>query len=185
MKRQEKLEVIRRGIENVEICRCYFTFDQWFWYCYPNKVNEKFILGQEEDDFILDGYFIRRIPQLRKVEIKTDKCNEINRMLGIAAQVAVPDVDISSWRSIFESLAKLDEYIIIEDNINRQFAIGEIEKVLKDRLYFRRFDADGIWDENSIEIRYSTITSVEWASRYALGWKQYHESGLKQAGVDA
>lgn len=175
MKKQEKIDLIQQAIDETAICRCYYTYDPGYLHCYPNSVNDKFILAQEEDDFILDGYFIRKISQLKTVEIKTDKCAEINRIFGVTNEVQDPGIDISSWQSIFHSLAQLDTYIIIEDNINDQFAIGVIEKVLKDRLYFRRFNAMGVWYENLLEIRYSQITSVEWGSRYAEYWKRYME----------
>lgn len=176
MKKQEKLELIQRAISEKEICRCYFSYDEGsYFYCYPNAVNDKFILGQEEDDFLLDGYFIRKISQLKKVEIRADNCNKINQMLGVTNQIAHPGVDISDWRSIFESLSHMDTYIIIEDIINAQFAVGVIEKVLKDKLYFKHFNAKGVWDENGLEIRYSQITGVEWGTRYDTRWKAYLE----------
>lgn len=175
MKRQEKIDLIQQGIDEKEICRCYFSYEPSYFYCYPNAVNEKLIMGQEEDDFLLDGYFIRKISHLKKVEIKTDKCNVINQMLGITEQIEHPNVDISSWRSIFENLSRMDTYVMIEDAINGQFAIGTIEKVLKDKLYFKRFDAQGVWDLDELEIRYSQITGVEWGTRYDVYWKKYLE----------
>ena len=175
MKKQEKIELIQRGIRDTEICRCYFTYDENYFYYYPNEVNDKFILGQEEDDFLLDGYCIRKMSHLRKVELKDDKCNEINRMIGLTEQVAHPGIDISSWKSIFEWLAKQDTYIEIEDALNDNFAIGVIDKVCGDKLLFRPFGSDGIWDEEGWEIRYSGITSVKWGTRYALRWQEYLE----------
>lgn len=178
MKKQEKIDLIQRGIDETAICRCYFTYDANYFYYYPNAVNDKFILGQEEDDFVLDGYCIRKISQLKKVEIKDDKCNEINKLFGITEQIVNPDIDISSWQSIFESLSQLDLYIQIENSFSEQFAIGIIEKVFKDRIYFKPFDADGVWDEDGLEIRYSQITSVQWGTRYAQYWKRYLEHEL-------
>lgn len=175
MKKQEKIDLLRKGISERTICRCYFTYDRNYFYYYPNAVNETFFLGQEEDDFLLDGYCIRKLSHLKKVEIKDDKCNEINRMFGIADQIKDPGIDITSWQTIFQSLSHLDAYIQIEDAVNEQFAIGMIEKVLKDRLCFKTFDADGVWDEQSMEIRYSQITSVQWGTRYAQYWKRYLE----------
>ena len=175
MKKQEKINLIQKAIQETVICRCYFVYDQNYFYYYPNAVNEKFFLGQEEDDFLLDGYCIRKISQLKKVEVKDDKCQEINELFGITDQVADPGIDISSWQSIFESLSKLDTYIQIEDAFGELFAIGIIQKVLKDKLYFKHFDADGIWDEADLEIRYSQITSVCWGTRYAQYWKRYME----------
>ena len=173
MKKQEKLDLIQKGIEETVICRCYFTYDQNYFYYYPLAVNDTFILGQEEDDFLLDGYCIRKISHLKKVEIKNDKCHEINKLYGIVDGVVNPGIDITSWQSIFQALSQLDTYLQIEDSINGQFSIGEIENVLKDKLYFRSFDADGVWDEDALEIRYSQITSVSWGTRYAQYWKRY------------
>lgn len=176
MKKQEKLDVIQKGIEETALCRCYFTYDSNYFYYYPNAVNDKFLLGQKEEDFLLNGYCIRKISHLKKVEIKDDKCNEINRMFGITEQVKHPSIDISSWQTIFKALAQLDTYVIIEDELHDQFAIGVIEKVFKDKLYFKPFDADGVWDEDGLEIRYSQITCVQWGVRYAEYWKRYLES---------
>ena len=175
MKKQEKIEVIQQGIREKEICRCYFSYDPSFFYCYPNAVNDRFILGQEEDDFLLDGYFIRKISHLKKVEIRMDHCNTINRMIGITDQVMHPGVDITNWRSIFEGLSNMDTFVIIEDQIGEQFAIGFIKKVLKNKLYFKKFNAKGVWDENVWEIPYSKITGVEWGTRYDIQWKKYLE----------
>ena len=175
MKKQEKIDLIKKGIDEKLICRCHFTYDENYYYYYPNAVNDKFILGQEEDDFILDGYSIRKISHLKKVQIKDDKCGEINKMLGVTEQICNPGIDISSWKSIFEDLSKLDVYLIIENEIDGEFAIGKIEKVLKNKLYFQPFDADGVWDEDGLEIPYSKITSATWGDRYSKYWQMYLE----------
>lgn len=173
MKKEEKIAIIRNAIEHVDICRCYFRYDPNYFYYYPNAVNDTFILAQEEYDFLLDGYAIRKISHLKKVEIKSDKCNEINHFLGIHNGIRMPDIDITSWQTIFQSLAKLNVFIIIEDEINKQFAIGKIEKIYSNKLHFSFFDADGVWDPDGLEIRYSQITSVKWATRYADAWQTF------------
>jgi len=173
MKRQEKLDLLCSAITNIQICRCYYTYDENYYYYYPNAVNEKFFLGQEENDFLLDGYHIRKISQLKKVEIKDDKCNEINKLNGLTNEINMPDVDITSWQTIFNSLKKLDTFVIIEDAIGEKYEIGIIEKVFNNKLYFRCFDADGNWDEDTIIIPYSTITNVAWNTRYTKNWEKY------------
>ena len=173
MKRQEKIDIIEKAIKNTEITRFYFSYDENYFYYYPHTVNEKFILGQEEDDFLLDGYAIRKISQLRKVEVKDDKCDEINKEIGLTAQIKKPDVDISSWRTIFESLKTLNTFIIIQDEINEYFFIGVIKKILKNKVYFLEFDANGVWSDYEVEIPYSMITSVQWNTRYATTWEKH------------
>ena len=129
MKKQEKIDVIQQGIREKEMCRCYFSYDLSYFYCYPNAVNDKFILAQEEDEFILNGYFIRKISHLTRVEIRMDGCNAINHMIGTADHVIHPGIDISNWRSIFEGISNMDTFVIIEDYIQGQLAIGVIQKV--------------------------------------------------------
>ena len=70
MKKQDKLDLIQSAIEKPQLCRCYFTYDDNCYYYYPNAVNEMFLLGQEENDFLLDGYCIRKISQLKKWRLK-------------------------------------------------------------------------------------------------------------------
>lgn len=179
MTKQDKLDLIRCAIETPQLCRCYFTYDDNYYYYYPNTVNEKFLLGQEENDFLLDGYCIRKISQLKKVELKDDKCNEINKQIGLTEQIKMPTVDISDWKSIFDSLMALQCFIIIENEISGEFAIGIIEKTFKNKLYFKSFDADGIWDDVGLEIPYSQITTVKWATRYADVWQKYLQHNPK------
>ena len=107
---------------------------------------------------------------MTKVEIKDDLCAEINVWNGVAEQVERPEIDLSSWVSIFTDLQKLPGFLIIEDEINGQFVIGKIEKVCRRQLLFRHFDADGVWTEAPYIIPYSSITHVAWNTRYANNW---------------
>ncbi len=173
MRKQEKIDLIMQGIENQEICRCYFTYDENYFYYFPNAVNNRFLLGQEEDDFLLDGYCIRKISQLKTVEIKNDLCNTLCKKIGLHQQIKMPQVDLSGWKSIFESLQALDTFVIIENEQSGAFAIGLIEKVFRNKLYFKSFDADGIWDEDGLEILYSQITTVRWNTRYTTVWEDH------------
>lgn len=176
MKKQEKIDIIQKCIEETQLCRVYFSYDNgFFFYSYPMAVSDKFILGYEEDDFILDGLFIRKISHLKKAEIRLDKCNEINKASGLTKQLTDPGIDISSWQSIFRSLAAQDQYVLIEDHISNQVSVGKIQKVLKNKLYLKRFNAKGIWLEGELEIPYSSVTSVEWGIRYITHWRHYLE----------
>lgn len=173
MKKQDKLDIINTSIRNAEICRCYFTYDPNYFYCYPVNVNDKFVLGQNEDDFLLDGYSVRKISHLRKVEIKDDCCNIINKNNGITNGIVKPDVDISSWKTVFDSLKKLNTVIIVEDEINGQFAIGYINEVKKSSVFFKHFYANGVWSDELFNIQFSSITSVSWNTRYCINWENY------------
>ncbi len=173
MTKNEKIEIINRAILKIELCRCYFKYDENCFYYYPNAVNDKFILAQEEDDFLLDGYSIRKLSQLKKVELTQNKYNEINKEIGLTEKIQKPDIDLTSWLSIFNSLKAVNEVVIIENEFNNEFVIGVIQKVLKNKLYFLDFDADGVWSSEPLEIPYSSITSVQWNTRYTTIWKKY------------
>ena len=54
-----------------------------------------------------------------------------------------------------------------------EFAIGRIKKVLKTKVIFSHFDADGIWQDEDYEIPYSQITSITFASRYVEIFSKY------------
>lgn len=90
MKKQGKIQLIQRGIERTSLCRCLFAYDQHDFYCYPNAVNDKFLLAQKDDDFLLDGYCIRRMSQLKRVEIRDDTYQRIHALYGIVDQVVNP-----------------------------------------------------------------------------------------------
>ena len=136
-------------------------------------------MGQETfgaKGIILDGFHIRKISHITKVEIKDDLCQVINVWNGITKQVRHPNIDISSWTPIFDSLREYPGFLMIEDDINKQFAIGEIAAIQKKHFMFRQFDANGIWQEDLLRIPYSTITLVAWDTRYTNYWYEYLHS---------
>ena len=173
MKKQDKIDIIKSTIGQAQIVRFYFKYDQNYYYYYPNAVNEKFILGQEEYDFQLDGYHVRKISDIRKVEVKDDLCGKINVWNGVANCVSNPEIDISSWYTIFSSELLRKRFIIVEDENNGQFAIGLIKKVCRHHVCFERFGADGKWDDSPLIIPYSSITHVAWNTRYTDNWFNY------------
>ena len=110
---------------------------------------------------------------MKKVEIKNDKCNEINKINVLTENIIMPDVDISTWETIFIDLKKRDKFVIIEDEKNDEFVIGVIEDVLKNKVIFKAFDADGNWEEGTWEIPFSSITTLTWNTRYTNNWEEY------------
>lgn len=140
-------------------------------------VGERLFLGAEEDDFILDGYSIRRFKDVEKVEIKDDKCLEIDYAEGLLENLVIPSVDITDWKTSLMSLQKIGKNIIIEKESPNQdeveFAIGRVIKVLKNKVVFKAFDADGIWEDELWEISFPQITSITFGSRYVEVFSKY------------
>lgn len=188
MKKEEKIKTLNDCIGTNLLCRCYFKYDINYFYFYVHSVNDKFLLVQEEDDFITDGYQIRKVSDLKKLKIRDDLCAHINEMIGVTNAVVCPDVDISSWQTIFHSLKKLDKFIIVEDTYNEEFIIGLIEKIGKNFVKIKMFDAEGNWYEKPVKKLYSEITSIIWDNRYSTTWKKYFdliETARKSRGIKA
>lgn len=176
MNKSEKIDVLHNSVGTYNLCRCYFNYDQNYWYFYILDHSEKLFFGMEEDDFILDGFQIRKIPDLKKIEIKNGICVKINEKQKLLADVKIPKIDLSSWRTVFESLKVLDIFIIIQNENNDKnncfFYIGNVRKIKKSTIIFSYFDVDGIWYDD-IEIPYSKITSVTFGDRYSKTWQEY------------
>lgn len=173
MKKQEKVDLISSCIGTEQFVRLYFKYDENYWYYYPLKVNEKFVLGLEEDDFLLDGFHVRKISQLVKAEIKDDLCTVINKWNGTFDKVCSSDVDITSWETIFSSPVLRGRFVIVENEIEWEFYIGLITKAGKNKVSLLTFDADGVWADVPTEIPYSSITHLGWNTRYTENWFEY------------
>lgn len=180
MEPMKKSKIIRRltqCIDPRQLCRVYMKYSDGYFYYFPLKVNDKFFLGAVEDDFQLDGYCIRRIKQVQKAQIRDDKCLEIEIAEGLVKDIAVPKVSLSDWPQMFRSLRAMNRNIIIEhesrDRKKCEFYIGRIEEVKKHSVIFRHFDADGVWQEETVKIPYSHITSVTFGARYVDVFSKY------------
>ncbi|MBE6649447.1 MAG: hypothetical protein E7614_08030 [Ruminococcaceae bacterium] len=177
MKKSEMKELVRGAIEPKKLCRMFFKYDVNYRYYFPLQVSDKFFLGAEEDDFIIDGFAIRRFCDLTKVQINDNKCNEIFENEGILNDLSAPEIDLTDWHSVFLSLEKWGKNIIVEKESlvedEWEFAIGYIEKVLKNKVLFKHFDADGIWQDEPLEIPFSQITTIIFGSRYVDVFSKY------------
>ena len=177
MRKCDIKELIKNAINPRKICRLFMKYDPNYFYCFPILVSDKLFLGANEDDFILDGYTIRRFRDVVKAEIKDDKCLEIAMAEGIVDSIIVPDINIVDWYNVFASLQEMNRNIIIEkesiDDEECIFAIGRISKVTKTKVYFQHFDADGIWEEELWEIPFTEITSVSFGTRYVETFSKY------------
>lgn len=177
MNKEKMAKKLRKAIEHPKLCRCFFKYNLYYWYYFPMKISERLFLGIEENDFILDGYSIRRLKDLERVEYKKDKCFEILQKEGILDNLTISDIDITSWKTTLLSLQKIGKNIIIEheeiDENRSDFVIGRIEKVKKKKVRILPFDADGKWYDEPVEIPFKEITSVTAESRYVKIFSKY------------
>ncbi len=176
MNKTDKINVLRDSIGTYNLCRCFFTYNPYYWYFYILDYSDKLLFGIEEDDFILDGFQIRKISDLKKIEIKDDLCPKMNEENQVLTGVKKPEIDLSSWKTVFESIDKLKCYLIVENEKPEKdgnfFYLGYIKDIKKSYAVFSSVDADGKWAENVI-IPYSKITSVTFKDRYSTTWQKH------------
>lgn len=170
-------EIVKVCLKEKHLCRIFFRYDNNYRYYIPLIIGDKLFLGIEEDDFVLDGYAIRRFQDVTKTQIKDDICERILNTEGIIDSINTPEVNLSNWETVFKSLQKINKNVIVEkesfDEDKYEFAIGRIEKVYRKFVYVRHFDADGIWQPEPHKIPYSEITTVTFASRYVDVFSKY------------
>ncbi len=175
--KQEMRNTMLSCIDPHKLCRVFMKYDQNYFYYFPLKVNDHFFLGVKEEDFILNGYCIRRCRDVVKVEVRDDICLAIAIKEGTIDKIVMPDIDITNWQTIFTSLEKFDRNIIVEqESLNEEdcrFAIGKIEGVNTNFMSLRHFDGDGVWQDKPWKLHYTKITSVTFASRYVDIFSKY------------
>lgn len=173
MTKEQKIAILNECKDKTKIACVCFKYDKNRYYYYPNEINGSFLLAQEEKDFQLDGFHIRKLSHITKVEMESGLYSAINVWNGVTKQIAAPEINLSSWETVFDKLRYQNDYLIIEDEINGLFAIGKVVKVNRGYLTLREFDADGVWQEDLLIIRYSSITHVAWGTRYSQSWYAY------------
>ncbi len=177
MKKHEIIDLFQKSIEQKPLVRLYMKYDAYYTYWFPFAASKKLFLAAKEDDFIINGFSIRRFSDVKKFELKNDRCVEILKAEKVLDDVIAPDIDLTDWYSAFLSLQKLEKNIIVEhESLNDdewEFWIGRIVKVCKTKVIFRHFDADGKWHVEPYEIPFSEITSVTFDSRYVSVFSKY------------
>lgn len=171
----KKSKIVKRLSERIDphgICRVYPDFGRGYYRNYfPLRVNEKFFLGAAEDDFLLDGFFICPVSRIAKVIPRDDKCLEINVCEGVVGQLYTPRVNISGWRQIFRSIKDMNRYVMI-DTVDALY-IGAVMRIKDHSVTVKYFDADGVWQDDPVKIRFKDIQSVEFGSRYIDVFSKY------------
>lgn len=176
MKKSEKLTILSLAKGTYDLCRCYFYYHDYYWYYYILDYSDKFIFGIEEYDFQLNGFQIRKISELEKIELKNDLCTKINMDKKILENINAPIVNLSSWHDVFISLSGTAKFLIVQNENNKHngpyFYVGKIRKVKKSSVILSPFDADGKWFDD-VELPFSEITSVTFGDRYSTVFGEY------------
>ena len=171
MKRSRIMKNLKKACGTYDYCRFDLKYESLL-YNYVLDFNEKLCLCACEDDFIIDGYEIYRLRDMESVKLVNNATVEINRQNGILDGLELPKIDISSWRTVFESLEKTGFYITVRNEYRGFFRIGKIKRVKKSGVIFKSFDGDGVW-QPKMKISFSDITLVQFGNRYSTFWGEY------------
>ncbi len=177
MKKSDIKLLINKSIQQRQLCRVKFDYDENAWFVFPLITNDKLFLCANEDDFILNGFSIRRFKDIEKAEYQVGKIYSMIKAERIDTKIIVPTIDMTDWQTIFTSLKEQNRNIIVENEKAGEneysFLIGRIIKSTKTKVVMQHFDADGIWEEELYEVPYSKITSVSFDTRYINVFSKY------------
>ena len=172
--KSELLRVLQEAQDERFVCRCGFFYDGSYEFCYVLGHSELLICFAREDDFLLDGFVIRELSDLRFIQRDEGLGDLICRECGLPDQLQFLPIDLSSWETVFRSLQRLGRMIIVENDLPDKgfFRMGYVTDVTQAYIAFRSVDADGVWTEH-VMIAYDTITSVTFGDRYSSTWQKY------------
>ena len=171
------IKLINTAITKKQLCRVEFDYDDNSQFVFPLLTNDKLFLCANEDDFILNGFSLRRFRDVNKAEYQEGKTFSMIKAERIIEKIIVPTVDITSWQTFFESLKSQNKNIIVENEKAEEdedsFIIGRIIKTTKTKVVMQHFDVEGIWEEEFYEVPYNKITSVSFGTRYVETFSKY------------
>jgi len=177
-------QLMDRAVYHMNIANIHMVYNENYYNLIPIKLDEKLFLAINEDDFIFDGFRISRFRDIKEIRIKDDKCDEIIKSEGHFEGFIAPEINLTSWQTVFEGLKQTGKNIIVEyetaEGTDDNFTIGRIVSVYKSCLYLHYFDADGIWGPEPYRIPYDEVTSVTFDSRYVNIFSKYISAPPKQ-----
>ena len=172
MKRRKLMKRLARAVRSDTAWRCRFSDDENDWYLYVLDFSDRLLLGVEEDDFLLDGFELRPLSVLQRLESKNNMAAQIEQTLALRQTIEAPKIDLADWQSAFRGLKALGRFLIIEGQ--SWFEIGVIRAVRKHSILFQDFNANGVWQKIH-KIPYDEITRVCFGDRYSTHWQAWLE----------
>lgn len=147
--------------------------------------SDDFIILQAVEDFLLSGFSILPIRQIKKIRYNNfdeyyDKIvgwEKFKKKLKFKK-----NINLESWATILEFFKKEQKNIIIECEHYKHnlFLIGSIKKVTKKSVYIHYFNAEGVFDKKLTKVNFKDITSVTFDDRYIDVFSKYTRKSKKR-----
>ncbi len=176
MYKTEKINILKKSIDEKKMTTCWFSCDLAYSHFYITKVNDNLMVGAEEFDFFIKGYEIMKLSRLKKVKMRNDACDEINKYTGLVDKIKNYDINLSSFYTACKDIKQLDRIVMVYcDNSPSSYYVGKIEYVGKNSLYLYDFDSNGVWAEKGVKIPFRDIDGIAWDTTYTRGWELYFD----------
>ncbi|MFK7905378.1 MAG: hypothetical protein AB8B69_09650 [Chitinophagales bacterium] len=140
--------------------------------------SDSFIVIQETEDFKLLGLNILPIKDIVKIRYNQhDKYyDEIMGWENEKEKIELnPEVNLSSWKDVFESLQEKQKNIVVECESSKinSFTIGSIMNITNKSVHILYFDAAGFLDKGPTKIKFKNISKVMFEDRYIDIFSKY------------
>ncbi|WP_173386960.1 hypothetical protein [Ruminococcus flavefaciens] len=161
---------IGKAIEKCNSINCYLKHDDTYFNIIPLCRNDTFVLAANDNDFLINGFMIIPIKNIRQVDSKGKKYNEIIHKESITDEIKVPEIDMDSYASIFTYF--FNEHTAISMDTVDGFYIGNVEDIGKKYIRFSYFDARGK-RYKPVKITYDDILVIYLKDRYTEVFSKY------------
>lgn len=154
---------------------------------FPLKMSDKLVYMIKDGDPAAHGYSVRCLEAIEKVKVEDDTV-KLSIKKDKSENLSVPDIDITDWHSVFQSLGKLGQVVVVEsEKLSKKegsYAIGKIEKIGRKQVGIRYYGPDSAWENKKWKIPYEDVTRVAAASRYTEVLSQYIPKGEAEIMTD-
>jgi hypothetical protein len=179
MSQRQVLGALRRGIDEkhcVQISREPLTQENWTGY--PIALSDALVLLHVINDFSLDGFLILPLKDISYVRHGPAErfWERVLREEGtLAALPEAPAVRLDHWRTALEDVKRLYQHAIIECEASEgcQFFIGPLLSVAAKKVALRYFQVEGILEEETTLVPFTSITALRFEQRYIQCFAKY------------
>lgn len=174
MKYKKKLKKLDKTIRRKGRISCYLGEDPVYFNLIPLYRSDHFAAASFDVDFHQNGYLFFPVDSIRSFRKNGRLAARILKGEHIIENIAVPDVPLKSWKSIFRHFLLTREIISMDTATGYGYYAGYVTAVKKHSIRFRYFDGDGEWYP-PVKLRFEEIHIVYYQDRYTELCAKYTE----------
>ena len=177
-RQEQRLHTLQTALRERRHVTLYSKADPGWGICgYVLGVGERLVLFASFPDFQPNGLRLIPLRSIAEAEIDSDFRQGIAQGEGLYERIGeVPAVRLDSWQSALGDLLAQDAVLAIylkPDGDSGDYAAGKLLRTGARAFAMRRFDADGVWEEEPSSYSYSRIETVALNDRYLLTYLKY------------